>query len=304
MREVSPWLRQSGKRADGASIVSEVLVRYIGSRGRRIVRLLAALGLLLAGCASGGDSGQPSAPSAPSTMVERQAIDNLLTLYQEALVAEDSDRLQALLAPAAALGQAQTTTAPRQDSTGTFTDLAAFQDALRATFQQSTVTALAIPPKTVVIAPDQGSVMFLEVESILDQPDAGAAHAGVSHHLAAPPHADGQHGHLWHCSGAAGRPSGADHHPRPGAGGRADAGERHDPHCRVDPGPGRARPRCQPAGAAAAGRRHEVFTGHFALLCRPHPHRSRCACAASAARTWSWRIPMGYGWQARAWYNR
>ena len=169
MREVSPWLRQSGKRADGASIVSEVLVRYIGSRGRRIVRLLAALGLLLAGCTSGGDSGQPSAPSAPSPMVERQAIDNLLTLYQEALVAEDSDRLQALLAPAAALGQAQTTTAPRQDSTGTFTDLAAFQDALRATFQQSTVTALAIPPETVVVAPDQGSVTFLEVESILDQ---------------------------------------------------------------------------------------------------------------------------------------
>jgi hypothetical protein len=39
--------------------------------------------------------------------VERQAIANLLALYQEALVVEDSDRLHALLAPVAALGQVQ-----------------------------------------------------------------------------------------------------------------------------------------------------------------------------------------------------
>ena len=111
---------------------------------------------------------RPRAPGAPSPRVERQAIDNLLALYQEAVVAEDSDRLQALLAPAAALGQAQTTAAPRQDPTGAFADLAAFQAALRATFQQATVTALAIPPETLVMAPDQSSVTFLEVESTLD----------------------------------------------------------------------------------------------------------------------------------------
>ena len=70
---------------------------------------------------------------------KRQNSNNLLALYQEALVAEDSDRLQALLAPATARAQAQTTAdrPPRQDPTGAFTDLTAFQEALRATFQQA-----------------------------------------------------------------------------------------------------------------------------------------------------------------------
>jgi streptogramin lyase len=106
------------------------------------------------------------APSAPSPRVERQAIDNLLALYQEAVVAEDSDRLQALLAPATAL--AQTTAAPRQDPPGSLTDPTALRDTLRATFQQATVTALVIPSETVEVAPDQRSVTFLEVESTLN----------------------------------------------------------------------------------------------------------------------------------------
>jgi parallel beta-helix repeat protein len=143
--------------------------------------LLLALLLLLAGCTPGGDQGQPTAPSAPSPTVERQAVANLLALYQEALVAEDSDRLHALLVPAATLGQAQSAvTLPelRQDLTGAFADLSAFQEAMRGTFQQHTVTALALPPETVVIAPDQGSVTFLEVESTLD-PRTVAQHTRV-----------------------------------------------------------------------------------------------------------------------------
>jgi len=147
-----------------------MLIQYIRSRGRRIVLSLAALGLalllLLTSCTSGGDQGQATAPSAPSPWVERQALDNLLALYQEAMVAEDSDRLQALLAPATAL--AQTTTALRQDPPGSLTDPMALRDALRATFQQATVTALAIPPETVEVAPDQSSITFLEVESTLE----------------------------------------------------------------------------------------------------------------------------------------
>ena len=125
-----------------------------------------ALLLHLAGCTSGGDQGQATAPSAPSPRVERQAIDNLLALYQEAVVAEDSDRLHALLAPATAL--AQTTTALAPGPAGVVTDPTAFQAALRATFQQATVTALVIPPETVQVAPDQRSVTFLEVESTLN----------------------------------------------------------------------------------------------------------------------------------------
>ena len=136
--------------------------------------------LCLAGCTSGGDQGQATAPSAPSPTVERQALANLLALYQEAVVAEDSDRLQALLAPATALAPAQTTAASalRQDQLGAFANPAAFQETLRATFQQTTVTALAIPPETVVIAPDQSSVTFLEVESTLD-PRTVAQHTRV-----------------------------------------------------------------------------------------------------------------------------
>ena len=91
---------------------------YRGGWQSIIPACLALIGFMLhlAGCTSGGDQGQATAPSAPSPRVERQAIDNLLALYQEAVVAEDSDRLQALLAPATAL--AQTTTALRQDPPG------------------------------------------------------------------------------------------------------------------------------------------------------------------------------------------
>jgi len=145
----------------------------------RLTGVLLALLLCLAGaCAPGGDQGQVTAPSVPSSRVERQAIDNLLALYQEAVVAEDSDRLQALLVPATTPGQAQTATASRQDPPGASADSMALQDTLRATFQQATVTALAIPPATVVIAPDQSSVTFLEVESALD-PRTVAQHTRV-----------------------------------------------------------------------------------------------------------------------------
>ena len=71
----------------------------------RLAGVLLTLALLLAGCTSGGDEGQATAPSAPSPRVERQALANLLALYQEAVVAEDSDRLQALLAPATVLAR-------------------------------------------------------------------------------------------------------------------------------------------------------------------------------------------------------
>ena len=69
--------------------------------GWSLFGLLLTLPLLLAGCAPGGDQRQPTAPSAPGPTVEHQAIANLLVLYQEAPVAEDSDRLHALLAPEA-----------------------------------------------------------------------------------------------------------------------------------------------------------------------------------------------------------
>ena len=118
MRGAGPWLQQTGKRAEVASIVSRMFLYEVHQESLDVVSypLPDCSGswvlLLLTGCTSGGDQGQATAPSAPSPRVERQAIDNLLALYQEAVVAEDSDRLQALLAPATALAQTTTALAP------------------------------------------------------------------------------------------------------------------------------------------------------------------------------------------------
>jgi len=97
--------------------------------GVGLFMLLLGLILLVSSCTPGGDQGQPSAPSAPGPAVERQALAHLLALYQEAVVAEDSDRLHALLAPAAGPAQAQhaAPSAPRQEPVGALADLAAFR---------------------------------------------------------------------------------------------------------------------------------------------------------------------------------
>ena len=139
----------------------------------------------------GGDQGQAIAPSAPSPRVERQAIDNLLALYQEAVVAEDSDRLSALLAPATALVPGQPTAVPRQDPPGAVADPGVLQATLHTTFQQTTVTALAIPPETVVLAPDSEQRHLSGGRKHPRPGDSGTAHPRVSHHLGAQP---GGHG--------------------------------------------------------------------------------------------------------------
>jgi hypothetical protein len=134
----------------------------------RLTGVLLALTLLLAGCQPGGNQGSLSPPDSPSAPVEQQAIERLLALYREAVLAEDIDRLQALLQPAPALAQAAAQPAARQTADGTFADLTVFRQALSATFVTQAVTALGLPAAEVVIAPDCGSVTFLEVESTLD----------------------------------------------------------------------------------------------------------------------------------------
>ena len=60
--------------------------------------LLVLLGLgLWAGC-SASDKQTLTAPTAASPQLEQQAIANLFDLYRQALLQEDIDRLQALLA--------------------------------------------------------------------------------------------------------------------------------------------------------------------------------------------------------------
>jgi hypothetical protein len=133
------------------------------------VLILLGLALLLSGCDPGGNQGSLSTPDGPSAPVEQQAIQRLLELYREAVLAEDIDRVQALLQPAPALGQAAASQrTARQAADGTFPDLATFRQALSATFVTQAVTALELPATEVVIAPDHSSVTFLEVESTLD----------------------------------------------------------------------------------------------------------------------------------------
>jgi hypothetical protein len=98
--------------------------------------------LCLSGCDPGGNQGSLSTPDSPSVPAEQQAIQRLLELYREAVLAEDIDRLQALLQPTPALAQAAASgRLARQATDGTFAD--------------------------VVIAPDHGSVTFLEMALVL-----------------------------------------------------------------------------------------------------------------------------------------
>jgi hypothetical protein len=58
---------------------------------------LVGLKLFLFGCDLSGGQSILSTPGSPSAQAEQQAIERLLVLYREAVLAEDLDRLQALL---------------------------------------------------------------------------------------------------------------------------------------------------------------------------------------------------------------
>ena len=131
--------------------------------GIQCLGLLLALCLFLAGCGPSGDSsGNVAPPTSPSANIERQAIENLLDLYRDALLEEDIDRLQSLL-------QSNPAQANANPQTRAFATLSAFRQALSDTFRSRTVLAYVL--QDVVIASDRRSASFLEVESTLD-PDA------------------------------------------------------------------------------------------------------------------------------------
>src|SRR5262245_9531118 len=144
---------------------SPILTQHVDRRWLGILHILILLGLalFLSGCDPGGDQGSLSSQPAPSTPVEQQVIERLLDLYREAVIEEDIDCLQALLAPAAVRAQTAGRRAARPAADGTFADLAAFRQALSATFVTQAVTALDIPAADIVIAPDRRRVSFLEV---------------------------------------------------------------------------------------------------------------------------------------------
>src|SRR5262245_38827773 len=133
--------------------------------------VLLGLGLLLVGCNNSGNQGRLTPQSGPTPAVERQAVDNLLTLYRTALRQADIDRVDALLQPAAPSAPADARVAPRaqqQAEDGVVTDVQALRATLTRTFHTRTVTALDILADTIQVAPDRRSVVFLEVESTED----------------------------------------------------------------------------------------------------------------------------------------
>lgn len=98
--------------------------------------------LCVAGC-SASDNQTLTAPTTASPQLEQQAIDNLLELYRQALLQEDIDRLQVLLA-AETPDDAKTGT-PRQEDRGTFTDAEAFRTAMSTAFRTLTMTDFELP---------------------------------------------------------------------------------------------------------------------------------------------------------------
>ena len=148
-----------------------VLLGYAGPVGHPLGVLL-GLGLLLVGCNTGGNQGSLAPQSSGiAPALERQAVDNLLTLYSTALRQADIDRVDALLQP----GALQATTAAlvahraqQQMEEGAVMDVQALRTTLTTTFRTRTVTALDIPADTIKVAPDRRSVTFLEVESTED----------------------------------------------------------------------------------------------------------------------------------------
>jgi hypothetical protein len=71
------------------AMVSPILTLHIGWRwpGVPHVLMLLGLALFLSGCDPGGNQGSLSPSDDPSAPGEQQAVDNLLALYREAVLA-------------------------------------------------------------------------------------------------------------------------------------------------------------------------------------------------------------------------
>jgi hypothetical protein len=76
-------------------MVSQVLAQSVSRRRLGVLHVVILLGsaLCLSGCDPGGNQGSLPSQPAPSALGEAQAVDNLLRLYREAVLAEDIDRL-------------------------------------------------------------------------------------------------------------------------------------------------------------------------------------------------------------------
>src|SRR5437879_5847357 len=129
--------------------------------------MLLGLAFLWAGCGT-SDHQMLTTPTAASPLLEQQAIANLFDLYRQALLQQDIDRLQALLAAETSSAQPGTPrqqAAPRQEDGSPLTDAGAFLTAMSTAFRTLTITGFELPAETVQVAADRRSVTFLEIET-------------------------------------------------------------------------------------------------------------------------------------------
>jgi sugar lactone lactonase YvrE len=133
----------------------------------RILGLLGLL-LLLSRCSGGEKSGSLSPQAERNLQLERQAVENLLTLYQTALRQEDIDRLQTLLQPDQPLVRANTRqqrATRRQTVTGTAQSVTEFRQAITTVFRSRDLIDLQLLNPDIRLEANLGSVSFLQVEN-------------------------------------------------------------------------------------------------------------------------------------------
>src|SRR5262249_19697171 len=139
------------------------------------VWLLIVCALCLVRCTTGGNNGSLSTQNTPNPAEEQQAVRNVVALYRTALLLEDIDSLQTLLAAASspdALGSvARLAALPAPRDTG-LQELQAFRDTVSTQFRERTLTAIDIPDDTIQIAADRGRISFLEVISDIEAEEA------------------------------------------------------------------------------------------------------------------------------------
>src|SRR2546426_1211095 len=137
---------------------------------RQDLLILLGLALLWAGCGT-SDKQTLTAPTATSPQLEQQAIAHLFDLYRQALLQEDIDRLQAILAaetPSAQLGTPRQEAAPRQEDGSTVIDAGTFLTTMSTAFRTLTVTGFELPAETIQVAAVRRSATFLEIEQTED----------------------------------------------------------------------------------------------------------------------------------------
>lgn len=134
--------------------------------------LLPGVLLCLTQCNPSGGNGELSPMPKSNPELEREAVENLLTLYRIALLQGDIDRLQELTYAEAPVEsnahQKQLLTRQEDDCTAETNSAQVLLDCMADTFRRGTVLDVNIPVETIEIASDRSRVAFVEYQTVLE----------------------------------------------------------------------------------------------------------------------------------------